>query len=424
LFIDEVRFNKFKKIDSNKYKELMSENSDYQKLINTFPAKTLEHAKQKDYKFWSTQPVPNLNEHIGINGPIEENKEYNLVEPVKLPDGFKWVTYDMSSEQYCKKVSAFLNRHYIEDVTKSFKLKYSAKFLQWYFTVPGAIQDLCIGIEFEKTGTLIGFISGIPLKHKINDKTVDTVEINFLCVHMKFRNKRCAPALIKEITRISRLNGYHQAFYSAENYLPKPFARVTYFHRAINIKKLLKTKFITKQGHSNTKEMIKYYSIPNEPINKDFVKMEEPHIADAYNIFNLYLDRYNFYPIYTLEQFKHVFYDNNFVTTYVLKENDIVVDFISYYKLPSIAQKKNITINGAYLFYYTSDTETAYRLLRDMLVVAKKEKMDVFNALNIMENENILREIEFVEGTGILNYYFFNWKCRDLTNNQICKTII
>jgi hypothetical protein len=35
------------------------------------------------------------------------------------------------------------------------------------------------------------------------------VEINFLCVHKKLRDKRLAPLLIKEITRRVNLTGKH-----------------------------------------------------------------------------------------------------------------------------------------------------------------------------------------------------------------------
>lgn len=37
--------------------------------------------------------------------------------------------------------------------------------------------------------------------------------------------------------------------------------------------------------------------------------------------------------------------------------------------------------------------------------------MDVFNALNQMENESFLKELKFGSGDGSLHYYLFNWKC-------------
>ena len=37
-------------------------------------------------------------------------------------------------------------------------------------------------------------------------------------------------------------------------------------------------------------------------------------------------------------------------------------------------------------------------------------KYDVFNALDIMDNEMFLRELKFMPGDGYLHYYLYNWK--------------
>ena len=50
------------------------------------------------------------------------------------------------------------------------------------------------------------------------------VEINFLCVHKKLREKRVAPVLIREITRRVNLEEIFQAVYTAGVVLPKPVA--------------------------------------------------------------------------------------------------------------------------------------------------------------------------------------------------------
>lgn len=51
------------------------------------------------------------------------------------------------------------------------------------------------------------------------------VEINFLCVHKKLRDKRLAPVLIQEITRRVNLTGIFQAVYTAGKVIPKPIAK-------------------------------------------------------------------------------------------------------------------------------------------------------------------------------------------------------
>ena len=54
-----------------------------------------------------------------------------------------------------------------------------------------------MGVRVTGSGKLVGFISGIPARVKVNDDVVSMVEINFLCVHKKLRSKRLAPVLIK-----------------------------------------------------------------------------------------------------------------------------------------------------------------------------------------------------------------------------------
>ena len=48
--------------------------------------------------------------------------------------------------------------------------------------------------------------------------------------------------------------------------------------------------------------------------------------------------------------------------------------------------------------------------MQDALILAKKEGFDVFNALDIMENETFLKDLLFCPGDGTLNYYLYNWR--------------
>lgn len=44
------------------------------------------------------------------------------------------------------------------------------------------------------------------------------------------------------------------------------------------------------------------------------------------------------------------------------------------------------------------------------LVQAAKLNFDVFNALDIMNNQDFLHELKFGVGDGSLHYYLFNYK--------------
>ena len=58
-------------------------------------------------------------------------------------------------------------------------------------------------------------------------------------------------------------------------------------------------------------------------------------------------------------------------------------------------------------------------LIRNSLILAKNSDFDVFNALDIMENESILKELKFGVGDGNLHYYFYNWRVQEVKPAQI-----
>jgi glycylpeptide N-tetradecanoyltransferase len=89
-------------------------------------------------------------------------------------------------------------------------------------------------------------------------------------------------------------------------------------------------------------------------------------------------------------------------------ESHRITDFFSFYSLPStvINNTKYPILEAAYLYYY--GTETAFasqdeeKLLRkrlmsligDALIVATAANFDVFNALTLMDNVPILKDLK------------------------------
>lgn len=93
---------------------------------------------------------------------------------------------------------------------------------------------------------------------------MEIVEINFLCVHKKLRSKRVAPVLIREITRRVNLHGVFQAVYTAGVVLPKPITTCRYWHRSLNPKKLIETKFSHLTRNMTLQRTIKLYKLPSD----------------------------------------------------------------------------------------------------------------------------------------------------------------
>ena len=47
-----------------------------------------------------------------------------------------------------------------------------------------------------------------------------------------------------------------------------------------------------------------------------------------------------------------------------------------------------------------------------------QNNFDVFNALDIFENEKFLHELKFGIGDGHLEYYIYNWRCPAMRPDQ------
>lgn len=213
-------------------------------VLSMKPAKTPEEAVNKSYKFWSTQPVPRMDEKIQVNEPIEVEKAISDIraDPYSLPDGFKWDTINIDEPLVLKELYILLNENYVEDDDAMFRFDYQPEFLKWALQPPGWRKDWHVGVRIIKSGRLVGFISAIPGHVRIYDKVLKIVEINFLCVHKKLRSKRVAPVLIREITRRVNLTGIFQAVYTAGVVLPKPVSTSRYWHRSLNPKKLIEVR--------------------------------------------------------------------------------------------------------------------------------------------------------------------------------------
>jgi glycylpeptide N-tetradecanoyltransferase len=62
---------------------------------------------------------------------------------------------------------------------------------------------------------------------------------------------------------------------------------------------------------------------------------------------------------------------------------------------------------------------TLEELMKDALTLARDSNADVFNALNVMENQGIFENLKFGVGDGHLQYYLYNWKCPEIEPKDI-----
>ncbi|CRH04009.1 glycylpeptide N-tetradecanoyltransferase, putative [Plasmodium relictum] len=405
------------------------DNKNQKELVGNDIYELIKKAKDKiknDYKFWYTQPVPKINDEFNetVNEPfINDNKVEDVrKEEYKLPNGYSWYVCDIKNENDRREIFQLLSDNYVEDDDNIFRFNYSSEFLLWGLSSPNYVKNWHIGVKYDVANKLIGFISAIPIDICINKKIVKMAEVNFLCVHKNLRSKRLAPVLIKEITRRINLENIWQAIYTAGVYLPKPLSDARYFHRSINVKKLIEIGFSSLNPRLTMSRAIKLYKIDDTLNIKNLRKMKKKDIDGLHKLLNNYLEQFKLHAVFSKEDIAHWFLPiDNVIYTYVNEENGEIKDLISFYSLPSqvLGNEKYNILNAAYSFYNIATTTSIKNLMQDAIYLAKKNSFDVFNALEIMHNKSFFEDLKFGEGDGSLKYYLYNWKCASFNPSNV-----
>eukprot|EP00744_Colponema_vietnamica_P004385 GILI01006561.1.p1 GENE.GILI01006561.1~~GILI01006561.1.p1 ORF type:complete len:459 (-),score=128.36 GILI01006561.1:132-1460(-) len=381
----------------------------------------------QEHKFWDTQPVPKLNEVIDENsaGPIETKTVDEVrAAPYALPPNYEWNVCDVSNSSELQEIYNLLAENYVEDDDNMFRFDYSADFLRWALTPPHFNKEFHLGVRATTSGKLVGFISGIPVDMNVKGTVKSMVEINFLCVHKKLRAKRLAPVLIKEITRRVNLTDVWQAAYTAGVVLPKPVSRCRYFHRSLNPKKLIEVGFSRLAPRMTMARTIKLYKLPEETPVPGIRRLTVDDVPKACRLLNTYLAQFPLHPTFTEEEFAHWFLPRDEVVyTYVVADSHSgdITDMCSFYCLPStiLGNQKYSKLKAAYSFYNVATKATLVDLMTAGLMLARDHDFDVFNALNVMENDSIFKPLKFGIGDGHLQYYLYNYRCPEIDPSQV-----
>lgn len=360
-------------------------------------------------------------------GPINKNTDVSQVksDPYKLPEGFLWKDVNIENKKQLKMLYAFLRDNYVEDDENMFRFDYSTRFLYWHLSSPGHKKLWHLSVvkkEEDGSETMIGFISAIPVKIQVSNDFVNNVEINFLCVNSKYRKFRLATVLIKEITRRTNLQGIWQAVYTAGVLLTKPISKAVYYHRNINLKKLLDIKFTYLPSKLNLAKAKILYNLPKETTLEGLRPMTKDDVDQVYEILEKYLSKFQVRMHYSREEVEHWFLPRSEVIyTYVVETDGVVTDMLSFYLLPSsiLQHEEHKKLNAAYSFFNVPGKYTLKQLIKTALTLCKQLKFDVYNCLNVMENGTVFEDLLFGQGDGSLKYYLYNYSYPTIESKDI-----
>lgn len=307
---------------------------------------------------------------------------------------------------------------------------------------PGWHKRYHVGVRATQSRKLVAYISAIPAHIRVREKTILCSEVNFLVVHKKLRGKRLAPVLIKEITRISNLDGIWQGVHTAGIVLPRPVSTCRYFHRSLNWQKLYEVGFSPLPAGSKPQYQVRKYALPEKTSTKGLREMKESDLDNVIPLFKRYMKRFDMAAEFTKEEMYHWFMPKlesggeQVVWSYVVEDsNGKITDFFSFNSIESsiINNPKHSVIRVAYLWYYATESglqqpynrsghkDRMNELVNDALILAKNLNFDVLNALSLMDNGLFLEQQKFGGGDGQLHYYLFNYRAHPI-NGGVNKT--
>lgn len=247
---------------------------------------------------------------------------------IKLPDNYEWITLDLENDEILNECYNLLKDNYVEGGILRFN--YSKEFLKWTLMPPEYIKEWHVGIIHDKK--IKAMITGIPITILVSSKSMNVAEINFLCIDKQLRNKKLTPILIKEITRRVMCCGVVSAIYTSGINLQSHFAKTTYYHRPLNIKKLVKINYINLVKKQNIERLTKLLKVDNNILTPGWRSFRLNDSEQVTNLLNEYLSKFDISIIFNKEMVEHMFEPrDDVISSYVIEKGNKITDFASFF---------------------------------------------------------------------------------------------
>ncbi|XP_010479398.2 PREDICTED: glycylpeptide N-tetradecanoyltransferase 1-like [Camelina sativa] len=375
------------------------------------------------HEFWETQPVVQL-EDMGDTtlpeGPIQPPTLVSEVrqEPYNLREDYEWITCDMKSDDMCSEVYNFFKDHYAQKLNCN--VHPSKEWLMWALCPPGYHQSWHVGVRDKATKKLVAFISGVPARIRVRDKVISMANINFLCIDTDLRSRRLAPILIMEVTRRVRLKNIWQAAYPSRDVVSRPVTTCQYWGRMLNPKKLIDAGYADLGERMKMSMAVKLYKVPDAPSTPGFREMGPFDVFGVTEFLRNYLSQFGIAACFDADDVEHWFLPReDVIHTYLVvsPETSEITDFCSFYTVPftisdsDSRNPKNTTVQCAYSYYNVVTQTSLPKLMNDVLTVSKQKGVDIFYALDVMQNASFFTELKFRRSEGAhLHYHLYNYR--------------
>ena len=363
------------------------------------------------HRFWSAQPVSRLGENPTGQGYIDESIPVTAPpdSPAALPAGFQWSTIDITEDDQLQEVYNFLAANYVESEEHEFRFMLSPTLLRWALTSPGAIKEWVFGVRTAK-GVLVGFISGVPYRMRLEEDVQPWCAVNFLCAHQKLRMKNLAPILIFELARRVRQAHVYRAVFCGSCVPSQSFCKSAYCHRPLNLKKMDAVGFYPidpkRMGAAQ-----KRFALPSL-VHGNCRPMREEDVEGVTTLLRETGQKFKFDIDWTPEMVRHLLLPKeDVVYSYILPSASGPTALFSFYIMNwKVLKGTPVDIRAAYIWYLASNSVNAKSLIADLLNKAVNEaKADVCTSTGTGGLRDALVANKFETGSKELEFYSYNY---------------
>lgn len=326
--------------------------------------------------------------------------------PIFLPKGLFMSTlslrniFNKPNEFDIQLLKNFLNRNY---------LTYGHLIYQnspvTLYKLLGKTTQFCIHDGKE----MLGFIGRTHVSINILQQTYNGVEIGFLSIDPKYRNKKLAHTLIRKVTKEEVDTRNPVAIFVANPKLvSKHFSEVLcsfkIYMRYFNAEKYRKLGFLKdKIVHENITDLNKKFPFQ--------IRELRPNEIEKYHSdYMQYLrKKYDVYYEYDFQTFQDFFVNKSKIRTYCIYDEDQILDYISIEVVLNKNQKGEILTTGK-LFAYTNNAVNIEMILDFFTVVCYQLGMDSAMYQTYGEMSKIQRPPTGYSFTSNINMFLQNCK--------------
>lgn len=365
-----------------------------------------------------------------------DKKVWNIHDPpFTLPSDLTWSVLDLTDSTILNELSILLNENSLDLEGPRYQNQYNIEFIKWAIQTPEALRDWHLGIRSKKDGELLGFISATPRVLRFYETLKRIVEIKLFRIHKTLRGLNITAIIISEIIRRIQNAGIFQTICTSNSLKAKPIVSCDVYFCPLNAVKLINVSIIlflflyssiiihlnifyqlnfaeTFRDRGLTEKIV-YQQFPNKQYHKGFRRIEEEDMMKAYILLKKYLQTFHICSGFCFEDFKHWFTPRkNVIECYVLEDEDNnITDMSSFYYVKSVVlEQPSKNIVKAYSFYNVCTKTPWEEMLYDTLIAAKNTGVDVFYALDTMDNWKFLHLLNFQPTGESQQYYINNWR--------------